>query len=200
MSSVYAVALWAFLTQTLLSGSCEFSFDMNIQSLYCPLPWWLEPFYYGGNATFDTISSSIQNFATGATNKFRTIAKSNYNAGQHDLALGAVSQATVCIAFDWKWLLLPIILVVITAVLLALIVIQNYREPQQPVWKSSLLPFLFYGIRGESSSEDGIRPALGLTELDKQAKCVQGRWYAGINAGFVTSEKDIDLDSLLEPS
>lgn len=107
--------------------------------------------------------------------------------------------------FDWQWLLLPIILVAVTAALLILMVIQNSRNPEQPVWKSSLLPFIFYGVRGGSSSEDEVRPALDLAELDRQAGNVSGRWYGGADAGFVTSEsppkksleQGFDMDSLL---
>ncbi|KAH8774442.1 hypothetical protein F5883DRAFT_712026 [Diaporthe sp. PMI_573] len=147
------------------SGNCQYHQNtMDVQDVYCPFSWWLEPFYHGGNATFNTISNVIENVATGATNKLRTIGSSNFDPYHHEVALGTVSQTTVCMVFDWKWLLLPIILVVITA--------------------SSLLPFMFYGIRGGSSSEDEVRPALDLTELDRQAENVLGRWYGGGDAGL----------------
>lgn len=202
---IYGMAINRFLEQTLLAGSCYLHDDMWIGTLYCPDNWWLEPFYYGGNATFDTLSAAVGNIATGATNKLRVIGSSNYEPGTHELASGAVMRTTVCTVFDWRWLLLPIILVAVTAILLVLMVIQSSRNPEQPVWKSSLLPFIFYGVRGGSSSENEIRPALGLAELDRQAGTVSGRWYGGGDAGFVTSEcppkkpleQDFDMDSLL---
>jgi hypothetical protein len=146
MHAVYYRALWSFLNQTLLAGNCQYHQNtMDVQDVYCPFSWWLEPFYHGGNATFNTISNTIENVATGATNKLRTIGSSNFDPYHHEVALGTVSQTTVCMVFDWKWLLLPIILVVITAVLLALIVIQNYREPQQPGLE--VLPAPIYVLR-----------------------------------------------------
>lgn len=205
MYNIYGMAITRFLEQTLLAGSCYLHDDMWIETLYCPDSWWLEPFYHGGNATFDTVSTAVGNIATGATNKLRVIGSSNYEAGRHELASGAVMRTTVCTVFDWHWLLLPIILVAFTAVLLLFMVIQNSRDPDQPVWKSSLLPFIFYGVRGGLSSEDEVRPALDLAELDRQAGNVSGRWYGGEDAGFVTSESPpkepledgIDMDSLL---
>lgn len=206
MDNIYGMAIAWFLEQTFLTGSCYQHDDMWIGTLWCPDNWWLEPFYHGGNATFDTLSAAVGNIATGATNKLRAIGSSNYEAGRHELASGTVMRTTVCTVFDWRWLLLPIILVAVTAVLLVLMVVQNSRNPEQPVWKSSLLPFIFYGVRGGSSSEDEVRPALGLAELDRQAGNVSGRWYGGGDAGFVTSESPpkkppeqdtFDMDSLL---
>lgn len=122
------------------------NYDLWLDTVSCPNSWWLETLYYGGNATFDTVSAAIENVATGATKKLRVVTSSNYDSDQHDSALGTVWKTTVCTVFDWQWLLLPVVLAAITAVLLFLILMKHSREPEQPVWKSSLLPFLFYGI------------------------------------------------------
>lgn len=46
-------------------------------------------------------------------------------------------------------------------------IIEPYRNPVQPAWKSLFSPFLFYGIRRGSASDGEVRPTLDLAELDR---------------------------------
>lgn len=80
-----------------------------------------------------------------------------YNDWTHNaqsLAHGAVYSTEVCINFEWRWLMFPSLLVVIAAfLLLAMIWIEGHRHQQRPVWKSSILPVLFYGFSDRLSAD-----------------------------------------------
>jgi hypothetical protein len=57
---------------------------------------------------------------------------------------GTVWETTVCTSFDWPWLLIPVVLVLLTALALSLIMWATATDRERaPVWKSSLFP-LFY--------------------------------------------------------
>lgn len=192
-----------FMVEELFTGTCS-PLDPTVEEALCD-PWWLSPLYNSLNATFETISDAMDQFAEVVTNKMRTLGSTNRDMFQKDEALGVVTRMTICTAFDWQWLLLPISLVATTALLLILTVLGNLREHSQPVWKSSVLPLIFYGINVKSLSSDmeGPRPVADLDRLDEQASQMTVRFQNGMDAGFVGvddaygSDEDIDLDSLL---
>lgn len=67
--------------------------------------------------------------------------------GTQLLAHGVVYANKVCVRFDWQWLMFPAVLIVIAALLLmAVILREGARDQQRPIWKSSILPLLFYGF------------------------------------------------------
>lgn len=198
----YAECMLYFMDSTIFSGHCA-AIDPAIE-VSCE-GWWLSPLYNSLNATFETISDTMDQFAEVVTNKMRTSGSTNYDMFQKDEALGVVTRMTICTAFDWQWLLLPISLVAMAAVLLILTMLQNLREYRQPVWKSSVLPLIFYGIniRSMSSDMEEPRPVADLDQLDEQASRMRVRFQNGMDAGFVGvddacgSDEDIDVDSLL---
>lgn len=198
----YTSIMASFIRDTLFRDKCS-ALDTTMEAV-CEA-WWLAPVYNSLNATFETISEAMNQFAEAITNKIRTTGSTNYDITQKDEALGLVTRTTICTAFDWQWLLLPISLVATTAALLILTVLQNNREHRQPVWKSSVLPLIFYGIDVRSLSSDmgEPRPVADLHQLDEQASRMRVRFHNGMDAGFVGvdddcgSHEDIDLDSLL---
>ena len=146
----------------------------------------------------------MDQFTAAITNKFRTSGSSNYDISQAQTATGAVIETTVCIKFDWEWLLFPILLVSVAGVLLSLMILQSYQKPEQPVWKTSLLPLLFYGPRNGLVPPNEPTPVPDLDDLDKRANKIRARWQSGMYAGFVETRPyskvknhDIDMDSLL---
>ncbi|KAI0131841.1 hypothetical protein BJ170DRAFT_222673 [Xylariales sp. AK1849] len=198
---LYGEALSSFMDSTLFTGTCTYDSRQG-GSLWCGDAWWLSPLYSSRNASYEKISNQVEQYATALTNKFRTSGSDNYNASVVEAALGSVSQTTVCTKFDWRWLLLPACLVAATAALLVMMVIQNYTEPRQPVWKSSILPLLFHGFG--SSPEMGPRPVMDLHQMHDQARQVQAKFHNGLDAGLVDvtgvggrTARDIDMDSLM---
>lgn len=202
---IYANAMAYFMETTLFTSGdsgCIWEDDAGPEFIFCTDALWLEPLYNSGNATFDTISTAIEQFSTAVTNKFRTAGTSNDDSSLHETVLGAVSQTTVCISFEWQWLLLNVIVILISTILLISILVQHYRYPEQPIWKSSLLPFLFYGL--ESSSGEP-KPVADLDILDNQASEVVARLCTGFDGAVMkvespekgAEENAIEVDSLL---
>lgn len=207
----YASGMSDFMGSTIMNGTCGWE-DLGPNGIaLCPETFWLASLYSAKNATFDTVSTAMEQFATTVTNKFRTSGTSNEDSSRREAALGVVSQTTVCIAFQWQWLLLPICVVATAAALLVCMMVRSGRNPSQPVWKSSLLPFLFYRHEDTSTGLTAPgRPAVGLGELNAQAAKTVVRWRPGVDAGFAVDrtsnggfprrgadEQDINMDSLL---
>ena len=60
------------------------------------------------------------------------------------LVYGTVIQTTTCIAFSWRWLLFPALLIILTAICLVITMVQPiYEKVENPLWKSSILPLLY---------------------------------------------------------
>lgn len=56
--------------------------------------WWLQELFNNGNATFESVDSSIDAIATAVTNKIRTFG-SNWD-GSQDFATGFSTRTTIC--------------------------------------------------------------------------------------------------------
>lgn len=158
MDGIYFQALSSFMRE-LFSGSCTYD-DLQSGHLNCRESWWLPPLWGEMNATYASLNTAINDFSWAVTNKFRMT-----GAGPDDLlgeplrrseTVGAVYETSTCISFDRKWVSLPVILVFICAVLLFAIAVKNYRDPEQPVWKGSVLPLLFFGLHaaGENNNSN----------------------------------------------
>ncbi|KAF6818882.1 hypothetical protein CPLU01_13171 [Colletotrichum plurivorum] len=160
--------------------------------------WWLESLGNNGNTSLAYVTDTFDRIATTVTNIFRetgTKDRASFLKGLYywngvsrvdDLAVGSVIGTTVCTRFDWRWVLLPIVLVCATAILLLAAIVQSWREPNLPVWKTSVLPLIFYGV---GSSDGGTSSALDLDELRAHAESVTARFRTGPNTGF---EKELE--------
>ncbi|KAL8371895.1 hypothetical protein RB595_001616 [Gaeumannomyces hyphopodioides] len=153
MTSNYHEALALYLRDQ-LPGVC------NVQNeLRCASSWWLAPLYAGRNASFASISASVANFSSALSDSMRLTGAGPDAPRREDpqapFVRGAVLESTLCIRFIWPWLLLPAVLTVATAAMLAAMVAQGYLEPGQPTWKSSILPLLLYGLRGPGDGDSG---------------------------------------------
>lgn len=212
----YFMALSTFLSSTLLYGSCEYSNEMA-GHINCGDAWWLTPLWGNMNATFASLDSAIDDFTVAVTNKFRmTGFGPDHMRGakiERAAAYGDVYDSWTCTYFDPQWLALPAALVVICVVLLAWIAIKNYRDPEQPVWKGSVLPLLFFGLHGPggqpgANSPPGMsaglkapdpgrlqrnatffkengRAAPELDRIENEAGRTWVRFHGGNNPGFV---------------
>lgn len=160
MNGIYFSAMASFLTGTLFKANCYYDSSQS-GHINCGSAWWLTPMWSEMNATFSSLENTIQDFARVVTNKFRmTGAGPDIILGdtaQRKEVWGLVYESSTCVEFDRRWVSLPIILVVICAVLLAWIINKNYRDPEQPVWKGSILPLLFFGLHAPGGSQTVTR-------------------------------------------
>ncbi|KAK1957292.1 hypothetical protein LY78DRAFT_663757 [Colletotrichum sublineola] len=153
MDGIFAQAITYFLSKDLLSANCRYD-PMQSGHLNCFNSWWLTPLWADMNATVSSVTEVIDKFAWAVTNKFRmtgfgpdaldTAGALNSRGAQ---VFGDVLLLTTCTYFDRKYIVLPIILVVICAALLGWVIFMNYSDPEQPVWKGSVLPLLFFGLQ-----------------------------------------------------
>ncbi|KAH6660957.1 hypothetical protein BKA67DRAFT_510103 [Truncatella angustata] len=201
---LYGAALNAFMSETVFSGSCSYDHSQG-GSLYCSNSWWLSPLYNQQNASFESISNRIGQYTTAITHKFRTVGSSNSDYSTKESTLGTVIEMTVCTEFDWRWLLMPLALLVASIAMLVLMMIRNYADhPRQPVWKSSVLPLLFHGLDSAPRTNSG--PAMELDQMKEQANQIKAKFQTGAAAGFVDMtdagkgsirSRDVDMDSLV---
>ncbi|KAK2041760.1 hypothetical protein LZ31DRAFT_527457 [Colletotrichum somersetense] len=156
MDGIFYRAISNFLSQELLSASCKYD-PMQSGHLNCFSSWWLTPLWAEMNATVSSVTKAIDSFAWAVTNKFRMTGfgpdapKSAYPLSPRGaVVLGDVLATTTCTYFDRKYIVLPTILVVICAALLAWVMLINYYDPEQPIWKGNVLPLLFFGLHNGS--------------------------------------------------
>lgn len=207
LSAQYVMGMYDWMTQTLFSGSCAWPDDTNLVDLAepdCSNQFWLSPLWNTRNASFGSISSALDDFASAVTNKFRSDGQPNwytaYDGSQKDLAQGVVYETTVCVAVNWEWLLMPIVLAAMSTLLLGVMIIKSLRDGEQQVWKSSVLPLLFYG---PGRLTDEMSPAAAdLDDLSTESRRTRMTFRNGPGAGFVETQdpraRDAEIDSLME--
>lgn len=202
LSNQYIMGMYDWMKETLLTGTCIWSDDTWLGQLSepdCSNQFWLSPLWNTYNASFESISTAMDDFTTAITNKFRTNGYKNWYSAEQDLTQGVVNEMTVCVAVNWEWLLMPIILTAATTLLLITMIIKNFREVDQPVWKTSVLPLIFYNWG--YASADGSRPAADLDQLHKDASHIRAKFNSGTDTGFTNNgnrfNQDTDVDSLM---
>jgi hypothetical protein len=219
---IYGRAMNAFMSGTLLDGSCDYNSRQGGE-LWCPKSWWLSPLYLEKNATFDSISGAFVDFTSALTNKFRMtgVGPDSMSRGANlasTQVFGIVGQTSVCIFFDWRWLVLPCWLVAASGLLLLWMMARNYEDPSLPVWKGSVLPLLFYGLQGRSVPQDigvpggvyvspprepSMAQVMNLSEVEALANGVMVKFRSDGDPGFsgpsdaAGHSRDYSLDSLL---
>lgn len=207
LSAQYVMGMYDWMTQTLFSGTCVWPDDTYLVSLAepdCSNQFWLSPLWNTRNASFGSISDAMDEFAAAVTNKFRTDGQPNwytaYDGTQNDLALGVVYETTVCVAVNWEWLLMPIILAAMSTILLGAMIVKSVRDGEQQVWKSSVLPLLFYGP--DNRLAESSAGAADLNKLSSESQRTTMTFRNGPGAGFVEKEdprvRDAEVDSLMD--
>lgn len=89
---------------------------------------------------FDSINGIFSNAANALTSHIRENGEGNYS----DPALGAASHFAICVQINWAWISFPVALASLTLVLLGFSINATTKE-QAPIWKSSVLAFIFHG-------------------------------------------------------
>ncbi|KAI1484466.1 hypothetical protein F5X96DRAFT_664094 [Biscogniauxia mediterranea] len=184
-----------------LGASCQFApYDQS--HIICN-PFGSESLYNSHQATFETLSTAMDQLTSVITNRFRISGVFTPESGTRETVLGDTVETTVCMQFHLEWLTMPLALLAITTILLISTIVANRTSRGHPLWKSSVLPLLFYGFRsGPSASPE---PLVDLDRLRDRTKHVMVKLQDGYDAGFIetdedrgyTINRDIDVDSLI---
>ncbi|KAK4451188.1 hypothetical protein QBC34DRAFT_348174 [Podospora aff. communis PSN243] len=212
---IYAFALARFLRE-LLSGTCSHG-GRQAGILNCRQPgatqfdaFWLDAFFHNWTATPEKIASTVETLALAGTNKLRLTGKTanvennalSETGTTGDFTEGEVWTVGVCTEVDWRWLVLPAVLVGLTVLVLGLAVVGSWRGP---VWKASVLPVVFYGGRFVTREGEAVRAGegegvMGVEVMEKMAGGVEVRLDVGGDAERERGtgrRADVDVDSLL---
>jgi hypothetical protein len=160
LSFQYARALDDFMRLTMFGGECANTVTGG-GDIDCGDKWWLLPLY---NSTYESLDKAFGHFTTAMTNNFRMQVNTGGFSDKPDRVVGTVTEMAICTTFDWRWVLLPAGLMAITMVLLICAVVQSYKNSAVPVWKTSILPLLFYGPNVVDAMQE-----TNLDELQKEA-------------------------------
>ncbi|KAK3941394.1 hypothetical protein QBC46DRAFT_382603 [Diplogelasinospora grovesii] len=169
----FGSALTKLFTQTIFSGSC--AVDPHITGPSCGgtadqtgLRMWLMNVQNNNSATTESVSSYLDSFTQAMTNKYRVLFGSATYDGYVDPGpdlvepgevQGIVWQTSVCTSVQWRWLMLPGALPIVTMALLAWVVGRSWaRRFEEPVWKESVLPATLYRERFMTSDGTVIGP------------------------------------------
>lgn len=146
---IYSIDLvtWEQLLRSMIAGtfngSCfawSFPDNMTYGELDCDNSYWLSRFYDDNGITTSDIFERFEAFADRISNKIRMGL-----LGNPEHIFGQTLQTTVCVGIDYQWLTFPMVLVFITSGLLTCTIFRNWRRRDcEIVWKTSILPFLFY--------------------------------------------------------
>ncbi|KAL2204638.1 hypothetical protein CC79DRAFT_915891 [Sarocladium strictum] len=211
MFAPYYIAIQVAL-KGMLNGSCTSDMRRG-NTAACGENWWLLSLHNNGSATPESLSTHIGSLTTAMTNHFRKTGNGprtgNDDNGEVFLpagVLGDTLRGTSCTTVDCRWMIPPIVLVAITAVLLIWVMLHSrFRDRKQPVWKASILPLLVYGLKDDketavkperpgyvqSGKEVGGVKLEGLAELETMAKRRMVRFEkegTGLDAGLYPGE------------
>lgn len=170
------------------SGGRPFTVENTTDAtMACGQESWLARFYNDEGTAAASIIGRMEGFADRLSNKMRMGLLDDA-----ETVPGQVLQMSVCSRIQYSWLAFAVVLVAVTSGLLAWIIFQSSRgrgrgrrRGRVKVWKTSILPFLFYGEQfvvqnGENMSADSIEslrreegakePFLDLDQMEAEAK------------------------------
>ncbi|KAF6807899.1 hypothetical protein CMUS01_14010 [Colletotrichum musicola] len=118
-------------------------------------PWWIQAVHKEGMASLGSISTAFDDVATAVSNRLRVVGENWSRTGGASVS-GRGTQTTICVRVDWPWLLYPAMLLVLSLGLLITACWGSFRDREtQPVWKSSILPLMFYDLVPERKIPEG---------------------------------------------
>lgn len=160
LSFQYARALDNFMRLEIFGGTCNDTATSG-GGIDCGSKWWLLPL---SNSTYESLDKAFGQFTTAMTNNFRMQANTGGFSANPDRVVGTVTEMAICTTFDYRWVLLPAGLMAITMILLICAVVQSNKDSAAPVWKTSILPLMFYGPHVVDATQE-----TNLDELQKEA-------------------------------
>ncbi|KAI6091061.1 hypothetical protein F4821DRAFT_211031 [Hypoxylon rubiginosum] len=188
-----------------MDGSCTWDGQMGISFIECSDQWWLAPFWEQRQASVGTITDRFSAIAGAMTNQLRL----GFGTRPEDKAqvLGTAIQTLPCTAIQWQWLLLPTVLLILETIVLFRMISRSWRfREEEMVWKSNILPLLYYPDRFAGTDGQSInyathqtdaspmrRPFRTASEMEKSAAHIQVELRRGRRQG----EDNITLRDLL---
>ncbi|KAK4185690.1 hypothetical protein QBC35DRAFT_476103 [Podospora australis] len=194
--------------QKVLSGTCgaweqgRRYRDGSLLPMDCRELPWLQCFSKNNRATFGTVSSRFDNIASSLTNRIRSIGldwfviwddgsspgrvyfESVGLESNRAYAYGTAHTESICVRFDWQWMVLPGTVTLLTCFLLTISVLRTYRDGnKKPVWKSSVLPLLFHGIREAGTSWQPPDRWMSVEEMQQRADSVRACYVKDLKNG-----------------
>ncbi|KAH0425154.1 hypothetical protein CcaCcLH18_11173 [Colletotrichum camelliae] len=141
VAPTFADGLSSFLNDA-FNETCTFSAFQD-GNLWCKSNFWLSELWYQGNATVELVSGHFVDIATAVTNQLRR--GLGRQEGSMSEVEGQALQHVVFVVIDKGWLAFPAMLLGLEAVLLVLMIARSWRlRDEEAVWKSSILPLIFY--------------------------------------------------------
>jgi hypothetical protein len=139
-------------------GHCVGGFDpLEVEcksAKYGTENWWMSGLYPpNSTSNFEYINNRVHMIAEAMTDRMR--AGRSILQTHHD-AKGVMTERAICTHFSWPWLLLPVGLLVLAAVVLSItMAITAITKSEQPIWKSSILPALYASPSSELENNSG---------------------------------------------
>lgn len=172
------MAIGDTLAEEFFDGNCTFYKSVNCGGTQRGLGGMgattiLNTLYNDGRPSFSRTADWFETFAKAMTNKLRSNYGSRYNNTDQvwgtmplDVIQGTEWRTTVCVEMRLQWLAFPAALTVATILLFAWTSASDWQHRRiTPVWKDSILPFLFYRDRFESNGgqtlQEVVREGVG---------------------------------------
>ncbi|KAH0423260.1 hypothetical protein CcaCcLH18_12303 [Colletotrichum camelliae] len=136
---------------------CIYDDTYNATCLWCEDQLWLSDVW--------SMSDRFAELSTALTNQLRL--GLGDPAGSQSRVDGQALQYVAFFVIDTDWLILPTLLLALEAILLGLIIARSWKQRGgESVWKSSVLPLIYYTdrFRGDESNELGEQQALMSTK------------------------------------
>ncbi|KAL3293161.1 short-chain dehydrogenase [Colletotrichum asianum] len=174
VAPAFADGLSSFLNEA-FNETCIFSAFQD-GNLWCKNNFWLSELWYRGNATVELVSGHFADIATAVTNQLRR------GLGRQEGSMAEVEgqalQYVVFVVIDKGWLAFPAVLLGLEAVLLGVMIARSWRlRDEEAVWKSSILPLIFYRSQFAGSGEvvSSERRLMTVKEMETNARniCVK---------------------------
>lgn len=146
----------------------------NYTQMSCARAWWLNGVYHGGNASAASVGAFLGRGFAAFTDQLRMLG-SDWDGAPLRVS-GRTWHNVVCTRFHWEWLLFPLVVVCGTVVVLLSVLVTG-PGAQEAVWKSSILPLLFYGL--EERERLGEQRLWSAGQLTAAAKKLEVKFRLG---------------------
>lgn len=160
--------------------------------------WWLNGIFNGGNASISSISAFMNRGFDSLSAQLRTLG-TDWDGNPLNVS-GTVYETDVCVKFRGEWLIYPLVMVAGTMLLLLFVVISSsglLDFKKEAIWKSSVLPFPFYGLEDRHRKVDPGLASQG--QLLDAARDVRVRFNAGDDGWRLHSGQSVASREGLQP-
>lgn len=141
----------------------------NYSAIMCTSAWWLSGVYNGGNASTKSIQNYMDRALKSLNDQLRMLG-TDWDGNPTNVS-GTAYTTKVCVEFRAPWLIFPLCLVAGTLALLISVIISGFVGGRKEViWKSSVLPHMFYRVENRKIRDNA--DLASSKELETAAKKV----------------------------